>query len=135
MGLPSGQDVARAMGLEPIADENLRVGKAVLDDWDTNPKLTDIDADSFAGNAPLWYYVLAEAQFEWIERAKAGQGNAEPIKLGTVGARIVAETLIGMLWMDGHSYLRQAPNWKPDSIRTMGDLIDRALNGPPTPTS
>jgi hypothetical protein len=134
MGLPSGQDVARAMGLEPIDDKNLRVGKAVLEDWDTNPKLTDID-NSFAGNAPLWYYVLAEAQFEWIERAKAGQGNAEPIKLGTVGARIVAETLIGMLWMDGHSYLRQAPNWKPDLIRTMGDLIDRALNGAPTPTS
>jgi len=23
---------------------------------------------------------------------------------------------------------RQAPNWKPDSIRTMGDLIDFALS-------
>ena len=30
MGLPSGQDVARAMGVAPIADGDLRVGKAVL---------------------------------------------------------------------------------------------------------
>jgi hypothetical protein len=39
----------------------------------------------------------------------------------------VAETLIGLLWADGHSYLRQAPNWRPDEIRTMGDLIGFAL--------
>jgi len=30
MGLPTGQDVARAMGLEPVKDENLRIGKAVV---------------------------------------------------------------------------------------------------------
>jgi hypothetical protein len=39
----------------------------------------------------------------------------------------VAETLIGLLWSDGSSYLRQAPNWKPDNIRSMGDLISFAL--------
>ena len=43
--------------------------------------------------------------------------------LGTVGGRIVAETLIGLLWADGHSYLRQSPNWEPKEIRNMGDLI------------
>jgi hypothetical protein len=126
MGLPSGQDVAQAMGLEPIDDKDLRVGKAVVADWDTNPTVATIDG-SFAKNAPLWYYVLAEAQFEWIKRAKAGKGNEEPVMLGTVGARIVAETLIGLLWEDGHSYLRQAPNWKPDTIRSMGDLLGWVL--------
>ena len=95
-------------------------------DWDKNPTLASIDG-SFAGNAPLWYYVLAEAQFEWIKRAKAGKGDEEPVMLGTVGARIVAETLIGLLWEDGHSYLRQAPNWKPDTIRGMGDLLGWVL--------
>src|SRR2546429_2022353 len=124
MGLPNGQDVAQAMGLEPIEDKDLRVGKAVLEDWDKNPTLASID-DSFIGNAPLWYYVLAEAQFEWIQRArrKGAKGNEEPLTLGTVGKRIVAETLIGLLWADGTSYLRQAPNWEPDTIRNMGDLI------------
>ena len=127
MGLPTGQDVARAMGVTPVDDDNLRVGKAVVADWDKNPKLASLDK-SFEGHAPLWYYILAETQWEWIQRAKAkgGKGNEEPLRLGTVGARIVAETLIGLLLGDGHSYLRQAPNWEPD-IRTMGDLINFAL--------
>src|SRR5882762_6611828 len=131
MGLPSGHSVALAMGVKPIYDDNLRIGNAVVADWDTNKPLAKFDA-SFAGNAPLWFYVLAEAQWEWIERAKAkgSKGDEEPLKLGTVGARIVAETLIGLLLGDGHSYIRQAPNWMPEhGIRNMGDLIDFALTG------
>jgi len=131
MGLPSGQSVAWAMGVEPIQDENLRVGKAVVADWDKNKVLASLDP-SFTANAPLWFYVLAEAQYEWIQKAKAkgSKGDEEPLKLGTVGARIVAETLIGLLWNDGHSYLRQAPNWVPEhGIQNMGDLIDFALTG------
>ena len=129
MGLPSGQDVARTMGLEPIEDKNLRVGKAVVEDWDKNPTLVSLDP-SFEENAPLWFYVLAEAQFEWVEKAKAqgSKGNEEPLKLGFAGARIVAETIIGLLLGDGHSYLREAPNWKPEKIRGMGDLIHFALS-------
>jgi Animal haem peroxidase len=129
MGLPSGQDVARAMGVVPIADADLRVGKAVLGDVAKNDPLVKLDA-SFADNAPLWFYVLAEAQHEFVERAKAkgGRGDEEPVRLGTVGGRIVAETLIGLLWADGSSYLRQAPNWQPDSIRSMGDLLKFALS-------
>jgi hypothetical protein len=61
--------------------------------------------------------------------AKAGgKGNEEALTLETMGGRIVAETLIGLLWADWYSYLRQAPNWKPVAIRTMGDLISRALS-------
>jgi hypothetical protein len=129
MGLPSGQSVAIAMGVKIVEDENLRIGKAVVADWDKNKPLASLDA-SFVKNAPLWFYVLAEAHYEWIQRAKAkgSQGDAEPLKLGAVGARIVAETLLGLLWNDGHSYLRQAPNWVPeDNIRTMGELIHFAL--------
>jgi hypothetical protein len=128
MGLPSGQSVALALGVDPIDDKKLQVGKAVTDDLKTNPLLTSFDG-SFVENAPLWYYVLAEAQVEWAERAtaKGGKGEEEPVRLGTVGGRIVAETIIGLLWGDGHSYLRQAPNWKPDTIRSVGDLIEFAL--------
>jgi hypothetical protein len=117
------------MGLVPVADANLRIGKAVVADWDTNPTLVSIDK-SFEDNAPLWCYVLAEALYEWVVRAKGkgGKGNEEPLRLGTVGGRIVAETLIGLLLADGHSYLRQAPNWKPDKIRSMGDLLSAALS-------
>jgi hypothetical protein len=131
MGLPSGQSVALALGVDPIEDKDLRVGKAVTSDLSKNPLLTSFDEEhnSFKENAPLWYYVLAEAQFEWAKRAtvKGGKGNLEPVRLGTVGGRIVAETIIGLIWGDGRSYLRQAPNWKPEKIRSMGDLIHFAL--------
>jgi hypothetical protein len=130
MGLPSGQNVALAMGLDPIEDDDLRVGKAVMDDLDSNPTLASIDPVHFTGNAPLWYYILAEAQFEWSKRAKGfgGKGDKEPLRLGTVGGRIVAETLIGLLWGDGQSYLRQAPNWHPERFTDMGGLIKFALD-------
>ena len=128
MELPSGQAVADAMGVPRVPDEQLFVGKAITDELAKSPKLVDIDP-SFAGNAPLWYYVLAEAQYEWLLRATGpgGKGNAEPVRLGAVGRRIVAETLIGMLAADGRSYLRQNPNWQPAAggqpIRTMGSLL------------
>ena len=130
MGLPSGQDVARAMGLTPICDDDLRIGKAVVADWKKNPSVAELANGAFARKAPLWYYVLAEAQFEWQQRAQLenSKGDKEPIHLGTVGGRIVAETLIGLLLADGHSFLRQDPNWKPDTIRSMGDLISEALS-------
>jgi hypothetical protein len=132
MGLPSGEDVALAMGLDPIEDKDLRVGKAVLSDLGKNPTLVSLDPkNSFKENAPLWYYILAEAQFEWSKRAnaKGSKGNEEPLRLGAVGGRIVAETLIGLILGDGHSYLRQAPNWRSDDdIESMGALINFALS-------
>ena len=138
MALPSGQDVARAMGLAPIADDNLRVCKAVLEDWDDphTARMSTFHHGAFKGKAPLWYYGLAEAMYEWVQRAKApgSQGGEEPVRLGAVGRRIVAETLIGLLWADGYSYLRQVPNWKPEDAGivgpnfNMGALIKFALS-------
>ena len=116
------------MGVPRVPDEQLFVGKAIVGELTKGPKLVDLDP-SFAGNAPLWYYVLAEAQHEWLLRATGpgGKGNAEPVRLGAVGRRIVAETLIGVLAADGRSYLRQNPNWQPvidgQPIRTMGSLL------------
>jgi Animal haem peroxidase len=133
MLMPSGQSVARAMGENVIADLDLKVGKAIVDEMRTAPSITDIDA-SFADNAPLWYYVLAEAQHEWFKRATkpGGKRDLEPVTLGRVGGRIVAETLIGLVWGDGHSYLQQDPNWEPivgGRSLTMGKLIKYALTG------
>ena len=107
MGLPSGQVVALAMGLQPIADEKLKVGKATKDDTPTNKKLTDISA-AFTESAPLWYYVLAEAQQEFKD-------DNTPIRLGPLGGGIVAEVFLGLMLEDRHSFLRQNPLWKPFS--------------------
>ena len=106
MGLPSGQRVARFMDVDPIPDKKLRVGKATVEDSEKNKHLTDISR-KFSDNAPLWYYILAEAQ-------QGFDGHDEtPIRLGTVGGRIVAEVFIGLLLGDQYSFLSQEPSWKP----------------------
>ena len=107
MSLPSGQSVARRMGIQPIPDKELKVGKATEGDSAGNPSITDI-SPTFAGNAPLWFYILSEAQH-------AFQDNNTAIRLGPVGGRIVGEVFIGLLMADTHSYLRQNPGFKPIS--------------------
>ncbi|HEX9926166.1 MAG TPA: peroxidase, partial [Anaerolineae bacterium] len=58
------------------------------------------------GNDPLWFYILREA----AEREKG-------LKLGPVGARIVAEVFVGLLAGDSFSYLSIEPNWEPEFDR------------------
>jgi hypothetical protein len=116
--LPSGQSVARFLGEKVITDDLLRVGKANEDGEKPDPKtgkipnplLTDISLE-FADNAPLWYYVLAEAQ-------QVFKDNNTPIRLGPVGGRIVAEVFIGLLLGDQHSFLSQHSDWTP--LDTLG---------------
>ena len=123
MGLPSGQDVALAMGLTPLTDDQLRVGKATnLAEYLAAPKIADIANGAFKGKAPLWYYVLAEGAHEWAERGGIETGG---VQLGYVGSRIVVETFAGMLLGDGHSVLRQAPGWHPAIGKKAGfDMAD-----------
>jgi hypothetical protein len=146
LGLPSGQAVARAMGLEPMSDEQLGITEAGLHARLTDLGLTreklqqrleagglpDVDAAvkqaaaDLAGNAPLWYYVLKEAQ----EKAAAH-------RLGPVGGRIVAEVIVGLLWGDPLSFLRVQPNWRPELPAatpgnfTLTDLVRFATGGAP----
>jgi hypothetical protein len=126
MGLPSGQTVARYMDVAVIPDEKLLVGKAIAEPDPPNVRLTRISA-KFRDNAPLWYYILAEAQ-------QAFDGDNEtPIRLGPVGGRIVAEIFIGLLLGDHHTFLSQFPSWQPDPDFTnagefkMADLIKQAM--------
>ena len=118
--LPSGQAVADAMGIARIPDERLWVGKAA--EGEERKPITEVH-ESFANNAPLWYYILAESQEIWTA---AGDASAT-MHLGPVGGRIVAETLIGMIAADGGSYLTQSPNWQPEvhgrRLATVGDLL------------
>ena len=129
MGLPSGQDVARAMGYQPLSDKELKVGKATTsEEFDALPILSSIHSE-FSGKAPLWYYILAEAAHNW--REKGGGKPEAPVSLGKVGSRIVLETFVGLLLHDSHSFLRQAPAWTPEIGKKkkfdMPDLIKYAL--------
>jgi hypothetical protein len=97
-GLPSGQAVARAMGFDPVPEDVL---------WSNLP---------YRGvPAPLWFYVLREAEFQ-----QHGQ------RLGQVGAKILAAVILGALMSDRSSYFFQ-PNWCPrmgsHSAVSVGDLL------------
>ncbi|HUQ32865.1 MAG TPA: heme peroxidase family protein [Pyrinomonadaceae bacterium] len=126
MGLPSGQDVARFMGETVIPDEKLRVGKATVVDRPNNPSITDI-SPRFAGNAPLWFYILAEAMQNADDKP-----DDFPITLGPVGGRIVTSVFAGLLVGDKFSFLHQ-PGWRPIQAFTVGgrfgmaELIKQAM--------
>jgi len=110
LGLPSGQSVARAMGMP--ADLIL-----TANDMDTLPD----NLKKYGDDTPLWYYILKEAE------VKCG-GN----RLGPVGGRIVAEVLIGLLAGDPSSFLNVDPTGAPkagelgatqDRLYRMAELI------------
>ena len=89
--LPSGQRVARVMaaqvpGITPLSDG----------DFD------DLRPHGLENRAPLWFYLLREAQL-----AENGE------RLGPAGARIVAEVFIGLMQGDDESFLTQEPDWEP----------------------
>jgi hypothetical protein len=125
MGLPSGQDVARAMGITPLGDDQLQVGKATEADTKSNPSISRLQdfGSAFKGKAPLWFYILSEAQQQF-------KTNDTPIRLGPVGGRIVAEVFVGLMLADSSSFLSQSPDWSPNRERTYGirDLIRTATS-------
>jgi Animal haem peroxidase len=109
--LPSGQQVARALGEEPIPDEDLVIGKAIK-----NGKRTSFAqiAGNFSGRAPLWAYILSEAQVTSWKRARLfAPKNGIPIKLGPVGGGIVAGVFAALLRGDPTSYLNQGAPFTP----------------------
>ena len=87
VGLPSGQQVAKAMRVSVLSNATLELS--------SDP--------GWGGEAPLWYYILKEAELPPY--------NAE--RLGPVGGRIMAEVLVGLLQRDPNSYLYLDPSWKP----------------------
>jgi hypothetical protein len=74
------------MGITPLSEQALLSG-----DDDIDKALRD---GGFTKQTPLWYYILREAELQH-------GGN----RLGAVGSRLVAETLIGLLKNDPNSYL------------------------------
>ncbi|GAC1312740.1 MAG: heme peroxidase family protein [Vulcanimicrobiaceae bacterium] len=114
MRLPSGQAVARAMGLVPLADEKIVIGKFTGDAADLVGTIASIAGGIFSGNCPLWTYVLAETlEVKLTVATSKGDRSFSTRKLGPVGGRIVAETFVGLLVHDSSSFVSQDPLWKP----------------------
>ena len=87
------------MGLEPIPNGrmNLKV---------------DIGAE-----APLWYYILKEAEQEPINGKQ----------LGPVGARIVGEVFVGLAKGDPNGFINVDPTWTPEAagmVDVTGDKLE-----------
>ena len=62
--------------------------------------------------APLWLYILAEAEMVGRETRYGQFDQGEG--LGPVGGRIVSEVMIGLLELDETSYLGENRNWMPN---------------------
>ncbi len=125
MRLPSGQAVARAMGVTPLTDAQIIIGKFTgsdpaipADPADKKGPITDFGkiagTSVFAGNCPLWTYILAETKETMMTvETLDGEKSIATRQLGEVGGRIVAETFVGLLLKDSSSYLAQHPLWQP----------------------
>jgi hypothetical protein len=87
VGLPSGQQVAKAMRMNALSNDTLGLSSDL----------------GWGGEAPLWFYILREAELPPY--------SAE--RLGAVGGRIMAEVLVGLLQRDPNSYLYLDAAWKP----------------------
>jgi hypothetical protein len=133
--LPSGQQVAAVLGIPPIPDEELMIGMATAD-GERKP-ITEV-APGLAGNAPLWAYILSEAQVMSWKNAPADLAKDDiPIRLGPVGARLVAEVFASLLRGDRTSYLNAESTFTPIPEFThsgtfgLAELINVALGRAP----
>lgn len=93
VGLPSGEVVARHIGVVPLT-----------------PEQVGIAASSWHGETPLWYYILREAHV-----CTGGD------RLGPIGGRIVTEVLVGLIDADATSFRRMDQKWRPQ--KTLSELL------------
>ncbi|MEU9290891.1 heme peroxidase family protein [Streptomyces sp. NPDC048275] len=113
LAAPTGQAVAEALGVAPL-------GRAELEQDSSDAVKNALEAGGLFDRTPLWFYVLKEAEVRELGR-----------RLGEVGSRIVAETIIGQIRQDSGSYVNQTswspaqgvllPNGRP--VRTIADFL------------
>ncbi len=110
-GLPSGQAVADALNVTALTDAQITIGQAV--DGASLPSIVAKAGQVFAGNCPLWTYILAEAtaftQSPTPKLPVTGTVSVNTPQLGPVGGRIVAEVFLGLLFSDPFSILGATP--------------------------
>ena len=132
LGLPSAQHGAHAMGLKPMDDKDIKIGKGVDTQDPADPPLVSIDqvAPAFKNNCPLWTYILAEAMNHQVKVQIPVQEKVSITtpQLGPVGGRIVAEVFLGLMLGDNHSLLSLQPEWQPSpSPYKLKDFVNYAL--------
>ncbi len=144
LDLPSGQAVSKQLGIEPLSDDilwsagsrllnmNNLPGDSIKDIKDTNDQRDKVKRDWVDGNTgvlrnntPLWYYILREAEYYGVtndlNEPWVGFGGQH---LGPVGSRIVAETLVGLLWLDKNSFLHDSRGFRPMPQITGGEKLN-----------
>lgn len=140
--LPSGQEVAKALGATVIPDKDLRIGKAT-EEGSKGPKknksIADLNLATINNNAPLWFYVLAEALHDFNLQTPIKDNH--PVRLGGVGGRIVGEVFAWLLLKDNSSFLNAKDDngnpmdWTPIADFThmgtfgIADLLRQAMKG------
>ena len=95
VGLPSGEAVARHLGISPLTAEQIGVASA-----------------GWHGETPLWFYILREA-----DACTGGH------RLGPVGGRIVTEVLVGLVDADTTSFRQNSRGWRPR--KTLSELLNQ----------
>ncbi len=116
--LPSGQEFARRFGYPELAPESIAPG----------PEEEDFFRRSgFRERTPLWYYLLREAAVEGVYEEENGGGHLVQ-KLGTIGGRIVAETIYQLLDADRDSILHVGKSWRPPTFVFADVTRPRTLN-------
>jgi hypothetical protein len=92
MGLPSGQDAARACGLDPLTPEQIAEG----------PDKEILVTFGYDTKTPLWYYILKEAEL-----------TAKGSHLGLLGSKLVADVIMAAISRDPGSYRSMDRSWIP----------------------
>ena len=112
--LPSGENVAYALDRGETEVNKIRRAAQTIAG-------KDID---LSNGTPLWFYLLVEAEKIGRESSPGHFDKAEG--LGPVGARIVAETLLGLIELDGRSFLATNRSWQPADgvgVSTLGEML------------
>ncbi len=133
VGLPSGQAVARAMGVTPLPDDKILIGASTGNANDTQ-SIASVSSE-FVGNAPLWTYVLAEATAHAypVANGKIIGSQQNAYRLGPVGGRIVAETIVGLLASDATSIVNKRQPVAPYSLRSFINSVSKSAVIVPAP--
>lgn len=101
LDLPTGQEVANFLG------KKSKVTLLSSDQIAEGPHKNILDKSGLHEHTPLWYYILKEAEV-----------FQKGVRLGPIGSRIVAETIVGLIQASEFSILEAKDEngepWKPD---------------------
>jgi len=128
LGLPTARTIARAMGIE---DQLLENEEIIIGGYETAGGTSIVKVHKeFKSDCPLWPYILAEAtHYQEPEGVPGLKKRKMTPKLGPVGGRIVAETILGLMFADPLSLLNQRKGRKlTRTSYSLADFVNDALD-------